>query len=96
MVPGLATALEARTGTLVYVANLQAEPGETDGYGLDEHVAAVERHGIAPDVVIVDNDNSASTSDRYRDRIRAYELVGALQSTHDPRRLGAALSTLFS
>lgn len=101
VVPGVAAALERRSGTLAYVANLAAEPGETDGYGLDEHIDAVERHGIAPDVVVVDrasldNDNSASTGDRYRGRIRAYELVGALQSTHDPRRLGAALSDLFS
>lgn len=96
VVPGVAAALERRSGTLAYVANLSAEPGETDGYGLDEHIAAVERHGIVPDVVVVDHANRAAPGSSYEARIRSYELVGALDSTHDPRRLGVALSDLIS
>lgn len=96
VVPGVAAALERRTGVLVYVANLASEPGETDGYGLDEHIAAVERHGITPDVVLADNANLGPTDGPYADRIRTYELVGALESTHDPRRLGMALSDIGS
>jgi 2-phospho-L-lactate transferase/gluconeogenesis factor (CofD/UPF0052 family) len=79
---------------LAYVANLSAEPGETDGYDLDDHVDAVERHGIRPDVVLVDV--NAYIPGQYQDRIRSYELVGALQSTHDPDRLAAALFDLVS
>ena len=94
VVPGVAAALQRRSGVLAYVANLSAEPGETDGYDLDDHIDAVERHGISPDVVVVDA--NAYIPGRHQDRIRAYELVGALQSAHDPRRLAAALFDLVS
>ncbi|MEO0495645.1 MAG: 2-phospho-L-lactate transferase CofD family protein, partial [Actinomycetota bacterium] len=94
VVPGVAAALERRSGTLAYVANLAAEPGETDGYDLDDHIDAVERHGISPDVVIADV--NAYIAGRHAGRIRTYELVGALESAHDPRRLGAALSDIAS
>ena len=94
VVPGVAAALQRRSGVLAYVANLSAEPGETDGYDLDDHIDAVERHGISPDVVIVDA--NAYIPGRHQDRIRTYELVGALQSAHDPRRLAAALFDLVS
>ena len=79
---------------LAYVVNLSAEPGETDGYDLDDHVDAVERHGISPDVVVADT--NAYIPGRHQDRIRTYELVGALQSVHDPYRLAAALFDLVS
>ena len=61
---------------------------------LDDHVDAVERHGISPDVVLVDA--NAYIPGRYQDRIRTYELLGALQSTHDPHRLAVALFDLVS
>ena len=94
VVPGVAAALQRRSGTLAYVANLSAEPGETDGYDLDDYIDAVERHGISPDVIIVDA--NSYIPGHYRDRVRSYELVGALQSAHDPRRLAAALFDLVS
>jgi len=94
VVPGVAAALRRRQGSLVHVANLAAEPGETEGYGLDEHIEAVLRHGVDPDVVIADV--TASSDGRFGDRLRQYELVGALQSVHDPRRLGTVLSSLGS
>ena len=94
VVPGVAAALRRRQGSLVHVANLAAEPGETEGYGLDEHIEAVLRHGVDPDVVIADV--KASSDGRFGDRLRQYELVGALQSVHDPRRLGTVLSSLGS
>ena len=94
VVPGVATALQLRSGTLAYVANLSAEPGETDCYDLDDHVDAVKRHGISPDVVIVDA--NAHVPGRHQDRVRTYELVGAHQSAHDPQRLAAALFDVVS
>ena len=94
IVPGVAAAISERRGTLAYVANLAAEAGETDGYGLDEHVDAVMTHGVEPDVLIADT--KAFSDGRFGDRLRRYELVGALESVHDPRRLGAVLSDLVS
>ncbi|MEM9464109.1 MAG: uridine diphosphate-N-acetylglucosamine-binding protein YvcK [Actinomycetota bacterium] len=94
VVPGVAAALGRRQGVLAYIANLAPEVGETDGYGLDEHVDAVMRHGVEPDVVVADA--NAFSDGRFGDRLRRYELVGALESVHDPRRLGAVLSGLVS
>ncbi len=39
-------------GRVVYVCNLRAEGIETFGYDVADHVAALRRHGIAPDVVV--------------------------------------------
>ena len=60
----------------------------------DDYINAVERHGISPDVIIVDA--NSYIPGHYRDRVRSYELVGALQSAHDPRRLAAALFDVVS
>ena len=39
-------------GRVVYVCNLRAEGTETFGYDVANHVAALRRHGISPDVVV--------------------------------------------
>jgi uncharacterized cofD-like protein len=39
-------------GRVVYVCNLRAEGTETFGYDVADHVAALRRHGITPDVVV--------------------------------------------
>jgi uncharacterized cofD-like protein len=39
-------------GRVVYVCNLRAEGTETFGYDVADHVAALRRHGIAPEVVV--------------------------------------------
>ena len=94
VVPGVAAAIAKRQGTFAYIANLASEAGETDGYGLDDHIEAVFRHGVEPDVVIADA--NAFSDGRFGDRIHRYELVGALESMHDPRRLGMVLSDIGS
>ncbi len=44
LVDGVAATMSAVTATRVYVANLMTEPGETDGYSLDDHLAAIREH----------------------------------------------------
>jgi uncharacterized cofD-like protein len=44
LVDGIAATISAVTATRVYVANLMTEPGETDGYDLDDHLAAIREH----------------------------------------------------
>lgn len=44
LVDGIAATMSAVTATRVYVANLMTEPGETDGYSLDDHLAAIREH----------------------------------------------------
>jgi uncharacterized cofD-like protein len=58
LVPDIAAALAATQAPVLYVANVATQPGETDGYGLAEHVAALRRH-VAPDIVdaVLANDN---------------------------------------
>ena len=56
----LAEALVHARGRVVYVCNLATQPGETDGYSVADHVAAMQRH-LPPgciDVVLA-NDNLA-------------------------------------
>jgi uncharacterized cofD-like protein len=44
LVDGIAATMSAVTATRVYVANLMTEPGETDGYSLDDHLSAIREH----------------------------------------------------
>lgn len=53
-VPGVGDALRGAADRLVYVCNLRPQASETAGYGVAEHVAALERHGIRPAVVVYD------------------------------------------
>jgi len=58
LVPGIRAALRGATGLRVYVANVAAQVGETEGYGLGEHLAALQTHGVGDLVdVVVANDN---------------------------------------
>lgn len=45
LVPGLAAAIAAARGRVVLVANLATQPGETDGFDLERHVAALRDLG---------------------------------------------------
>lgn len=51
---GLLDALGRRMGPLVYVCNLHPQDPETSGFDVADHVAALARHGIQPDVVLYD------------------------------------------
>jgi uncharacterized cofD-like protein len=44
LVEGIAKALLQSDGLKVYVCNVATQPGETDGYDVDAHVAAIVRH----------------------------------------------------
>jgi uncharacterized cofD-like protein len=44
LVPGVAEALRNTKAKRIYICNVATERGETDRYGLAEHVAAIERH----------------------------------------------------
>ena len=44
LVDGVAATISGVNATRVYVANLMTEPGETDGYSLDDHLRAIVEH----------------------------------------------------
>jgi uncharacterized cofD-like protein len=54
VIPGITQALAGTTATAIYVANLHPQLPETAGFTLGDHVDALVRHGVRPDVVLVD------------------------------------------
>ncbi|MGH9303987.1 MAG: gluconeogenesis factor YvcK family protein, partial [Acidimicrobiales bacterium] len=64
IVPDVRRALEATSAQRVYVANLRDQPPETRGYGLVDHLAALERHGIGIDVVLADHRAQCSAGEQ--------------------------------
>ena len=91
---GITDAIAASSGTLVYVCNLRPQVPETDGYDVADHLAALERHGLRPDVVLYDPDAIGE----------AHDVAGAVAVplarpsglAHDPELLGKALESLLS
>jgi uncharacterized cofD-like protein len=67
LVPGIRSALESARGLRVYVANVATQPGETEGYTLSEHVAALSAHDVGPllDVILANDDLGARVPDDY-------------------------------
>jgi uncharacterized cofD-like protein len=61
LVPGIRSAIESARGLRVYVANVATQPGETEGYTLSEHLAALAAHDVGHlvDVVLANDDHSA-------------------------------------
>lgn len=69
LVGGVADALRASGATVIYVANLMTEPGETDGYSLAQHLEALELHagpGIVNGVVVNSRPFREAVLRRYR------------------------------
>lgn len=92
-IPGVRRAIEASEALLVYVANLGPEEGETDGYDLADHVAAVRAHGVEPDVVLADI--SMVVDEKHRSLVvqRPLRIQGGLE--HQPTLLAAAVAELM-
>jgi uncharacterized cofD-like protein len=67
LVPGIRAALESARGLRVYVANVATQPGETEGYTLSEHIAALSAHdaGHLIDVVLANDDSTARVPQDY-------------------------------
>lgn len=67
LVPGIRSALENAPGLRVFVCNVATQPGETEGYTLSEHLAALHAHGVGSlvDVVLANDDLSARVPTGY-------------------------------
>lgn len=58
LIPEIAAAIRASTALRIYVCNVATQPGESDGYDLEDHVRAIESHvgtGIFDWVLVNDN-----------------------------------------
>lgn len=56
VIPGVVEAIASSRAVRIFVCNAMTEPGETDGYGVAEHLAALAAHGLDPasfDYVVV-------------------------------------------
>jgi len=91
-VQGIRDALAAADGQLVYVCNLRPQEPESDGYGVADHLSALERHGVVPDVVLYDPDaiGDASAIDSAVPGL----LARPSGLAHDPVLLGKALDSI--
>ncbi len=90
VVPGITQALAGTRAKTVYVANLRVQPPETEGFTLQDHVDALERHGVVPDLVLVD-ERSAFANDRCALPVRILDLTGENGFVHDVQKLSKAL-----
>jgi uncharacterized cofD-like protein len=51
IVPGMADAVRTSRAVKIFVCNAMTEPGETDGYGVAEHLQALAAHGLPPEAL---------------------------------------------
>ncbi|HUG46899.1 MAG TPA: gluconeogenesis factor YvcK family protein [Candidatus Limnocylindria bacterium] len=67
LVPGIRAALEKTTAPRLYVCNVATQVGETEGYSLADHLAALRAHGVDGliDAVLANNNFSARAPERY-------------------------------
>ena len=51
VVPGVAEAVKRSPAVRIFVCNAMTEPGETEGYGVAEHLDALAAHDVPPEVL---------------------------------------------
>jgi uncharacterized cofD-like protein len=85
-------AIKQATGPVVYVCNVRAQAEETRGYDVAAHVAALRRHGVEPDVVLVQQ--GALPLGAAHAEIVAADVVRPHGLAHDPAKLAEALRAL--
>lgn len=90
VVPGITQALSGTRARKVYVANLRPQVPETEGFTLQDHVDALERHGVAPDVVLVDQRSLYATQPCSLE-VHAADLSGRNGLVHDVQKLAEAV-----
>jgi len=94
-VPGIGDALRATDAQLVYVCNLRPQSSETQDYTVADHVTALERHGITPDLVLFDPTTIGPADDVVGPALRPAALCAASGWSHDVDRLGAELAAVL-
>jgi uncharacterized cofD-like protein len=90
VVPGVTRALAGTAAKKVYVANLHEQIPETEGYSLQDHVDALVRHGVVPDVVLVDQ-RSEFASQQCSLAVHIANLSGRNGLVHDVQKLTEAV-----
>jgi uncharacterized cofD-like protein len=92
-VPGISSAIGSSAARVVFVCNLEAQDPETGGYSVADHVAALERHDVSPDVVLWDHRGGIELGQPQMAAVDA-DLRGSNGRVHDPAKLAEALAAL--
>jgi uncharacterized cofD-like protein len=110
LVEDITHAIRASNALKIYICNVATQAGETDGYAVGDHMAAIERHtgpGLFPCVLVNDNLRPVQPEwDFAQVALRTppgvdYQLVAAdvvdeqRPWRHDPAKLARALMTWF-
>ena len=90
VVPGITQALAGTRAKKIYVANLHPQIPETESFTLQDHVDALERHGVAVDLVLVD-ERSSFASDPCDVVTHVRDLATSTGLTHDVQKLASAV-----
>jgi uncharacterized cofD-like protein len=90
VIPGITQALAGTAAKKIYVANLHAESPETEGFTLQDHVDALERHGVNVDLALVDERSSFANDPSSVER-RVADLSGRNGLVHDVQKLAVAI-----
>ncbi|MGA7833594.1 MAG: gluconeogenesis factor YvcK family protein [Acidimicrobiales bacterium] len=90
VVPGITQALAGTSAKKIYVANLHPELPETEGFTLQDHLDALERHGVTVDLVLVD-ERSSFAHDASSVPSRVVDLSGRNGLVHDVPKLAVAV-----
>lgn len=91
-VAGMTKAIRESSAQFVYVCNLHPQSAETEGYGVADHVAALTRHGLFPDLVLYDP-AVIEGGDEVEGAVAA-PLARPSGLAHDAALLGAALARI--
>ena len=83
-------ALAGTSARKIYVANLRPQVPETSGYSLQDHVDALVRHGVASDVVLVD-ENSIFAGQACTMPVLLADLAREDGLVHDVQKLAEAV-----
>lgn len=92
-VEGIRKAIGESEAKFVYVCNLNPQIPETAGYDVADHVSALERHGLVPDVVLYDP-STIGGGGLVPVGVEA-QLAKPSGLAHDTEFLGAALADLI-
>ncbi len=90
VIPGITQALAGTSAKKVYVANLHPELPETEGFDLQDHLDALDRHGVSVDLVLVDK-GSSFAHDPSSVEQRVVDLAGKNGLVHDVQKLAVAI-----
>lgn len=92
VIPGITQALAGTTATKIYVANLRPQIPETAEYTLDDHVDALARHGVVPDLVLVDSTSTFADQPCSLDVV-VLDVAGPNGRVHDVVKLAQAVAS---